>query len=150
FPAFLLHRGLETLEVRVQRAGATASALAGWLAEQPGVRAVHHPSRRDDPAARTLLGPPGILAFEVEGGFTAGTGAIDALTAVARAASLGGAQSSASLPRATSHAKLNDAERARRGIEDGVIRLSVGLEPLDLLQEDLARALAAASGFPSP
>lgn len=143
FPAFLLHRGLETLEVRVQRAGATARALADWLAEQPGVRAVHHPSRGDDPAARTLLGPPGILAFEVEGGLAAATRAIDALATIARAGSLGGTRTTASLPRATSHAKLSDAERERLGITDGVLRLSVGLEPLEPLQEDLARALAA-------
>ncbi len=146
YPAFLLHRGLKTLEVRVARASATATALASWLVEQPGVAAVHHPSLATSPdatRARQLLRPPAMIAFEVEGGLDAATRVVDALQVISRAASLGGTDSTACLPRATSHAGLSDAERARLGVGDGLIRLSVGLESLEVVRDDLRQALGA-------
>lgn len=146
FPAFLLHRGLETLEVRVARQNATALALAQWLEEQPGVARVFHPGLPSHPdhalAARQMTGFGGMVSFEVRGGREAAVRVVDALEAIPLAASLGGTGSLACMPVNTSHVGVPEAERRRLGVADGLVRLSVGIEPLEALRDDLARALA--------
>ncbi len=146
FQAFLLGRGLHTLELRVARQAESALALARWLAGHPRVAAVAYPGLEDHPdraLARRQLprGAGGMLSFEVRGGREAAVAVVDRLRVIALAASLGGVESSACMPVNTSHAALAPAERAALGIADGLVRLSVGVEPEDALRADLAQAL---------
>lgn len=147
-PAFLLHRGLRTLELRVARQNETALALARWLETQPRVRRVHHPGLASHPdhalARRLLRGTGGMLGFEVEGGDEAAIRVVEGLTTIALAVSLGGTESLACMPVHTSHASLSPEERARAGVSPGFVRLSVGLEGFERLRDDLARALQRA------
>ncbi len=143
--AWLLARGMRTYPLRAARQAATAAALARVLARDPRVLAVHHPllpGRPDRAAARRLRGGAGcLLTIEVRGGLRGAARLVDRLRLVANAPSFGGCESLASLPRLTSHASLPAAERRASGIADGLVRISVGLEDLGDLREDLSRAL---------
>jgi cystathionine gamma-synthase len=143
-PAYLLHRGLHTLEVRVERQNTTARQLAEWLSTQPRVVRVHHPDLPDHPDASArpqMQGGGGMLAFELRGQLADAIGLVDGLRVWRLASSLGGTESLVSMPCNTSHVNLAPAERARLGVPDTLIRLSVGLEPFELLRDDLARGL---------
>ena len=146
--AFLAMRGLSTLALRMERHSATASGLAAWLAAQPGVNRVWHPSLAGHPqhavAARQLARPGGMLAFELAGGRAAGEAFIDALTIPERTASLGSVFTIVAHPPSTTHRQLDDAALAAAGITPGLLRCSVGLEDLDDLVADFAQALGAA------
>lgn len=149
--AWLLVRSLATLELRARQAAENAMKLAGFLnrlrAHGGKVAHVHYPGlphHPDHTAARTYMGSFGfVLAFEVAGGLSAAVAVYDRLRVIARAVSLGGVESLASIPLHTSHAMMSPDERRRAGIADGLIRLSVGIEPYDRLEKDLAQALAA-------
>ncbi len=147
-PLWLLERGLKTLAVRVRRQNETALALAQWLARHPAVEAVHYPGLSDHPDASVVRelfdGFGGMLAFVVRGGDPAAVTVMKALRTIAVAPSLGGVESLASMPRYTSHAALDPAEREAAGIHEGFIRLSVGIEDEPDLRADLATALEAA------
>jgi len=153
-PAWLLARSLSTLELRVRRAEETAGRLARFLdgLRQRGARVarVHYPGLPGHPdhelARRQMTGFGSMLAFEVEGGLEAATAVYDRFRLVVRAVSLGGVETLASLPVHTSHAMMTAEERRRAGIADGLIRLSVGLEPCADLEADLAAALAPFGG----
>lgn len=144
-PLWLLERGLKTLYVRVRQQNASAHALAGWLADHPAVAAVHYPGLPDHPdhhVARELFdGFGGMLGFVVRGGDEAAARVMGRLSLVAMAPSLGGVESLASMPRYTSHAAMDAEERRAAGIEDGFIRLSVGIEDEPDIRADLAAAL---------
>ncbi|HTT25703.1 MAG TPA: PLP-dependent transferase, partial [Thermoplasmata archaeon] len=148
FAAFLLHRGLRTLPLRVERQSATGARIAERLAAHPRIRAVHYPGRAsaDDEAIarRQMTGRGGVVSFEVLGGMAATERFLREVRLVQVAASLGGVESLASRPFETSHAHLDPRARERLGIPDGLVRLSVGLEDADDLWEDLDRALRAA------
>jgi methionine-gamma-lyase len=147
--AWLLLRSLATLELRARRAAETAMRLACFLEDLRGrtarLQAVHYPglTRHPDHAvARGQMDTFGfMLAFEVAGGLPQAVRVYDRLRVIARAVSLGGIGTLASLPLHTSHAMMSSDERRRAGIADGLIRLSVGLEPSETLQADLASAL---------
>jgi cystathionine beta-lyase/cystathionine gamma-synthase len=143
---WLLDRGLKTLAVRVRQQNATALELARWLAAHPAVVRVHHPGLADHPdhalARELLAGFGGMIGFVVRGGDPAARAVMGGLHVFAVASSLGGVESLASMPRYTSHAGLSTAERRAAGIDDGFIRLSVGIEDEPDLREDLERALA--------
>jgi cystathionine beta-lyase/cystathionine gamma-synthase len=143
---WLLDRGLKTLAVRVRQQNATALELARWLAAHPAVVRVHHPGLADHPdhalARELLAGFGGMIGFVVHGGDPAARTVLGGFQVFAVASSLGGVESLASMPRHTSHAGLSTAERRAAGIDDGFIRLSVGIEDEPDLREDLARALA--------
>lgn len=147
FAAWLLDRGLRTLDVRVERQNATALSLARWLEEQPGVARVLHPgleSHPDHEVARDILsGFGGMISFILEGGGPAADDFTAALELAAVAPSLGGVETLVSQPRYTSHLGLSPAEREELGIPDGFVRISVGVEDEDDLREDLAGALGA-------
>jgi cystathionine beta-lyase/cystathionine gamma-synthase len=142
---WLLERGLKTLAVRVERQNATAGRLAEWLAEHPAVTAVHYPGLPSHPdhatAAELVDGFGGMLAFVVRGGDDAAVRVMERLELFAVAPSLGGVESLASMPRYTSHAAMTAGERHAVGIDDGFIRLSVGVEDAPDLEADLAGAL---------
>lgn len=145
---WLLDRGVKTLAIRVDRQNRTAMALARWLLAHPGVLAVHYPGLEDHPdhaiATELFDGFGGMLGFRVRGGDDAARAVMERFRLIAVAPSLGGVESLASMPRYTSHAALSPDARRAAGIEDGFIRLSVGVEDEPDLRADLDAALAAA------
>jgi cystathionine gamma-synthase/methionine-gamma-lyase len=154
--AYLAHRGLKTLSLRMARQCDNALAVARWLAEQPAVARVHYPGLPDHPqhelAARLLGGRFGaMLAFDVRDGDRARVGQfMDALRLVAPAPTLGDVRTLTLYPAVASHRGLTPEERRAVGIGDGLVRLSVGIEePADLI-EDLKQGLRAASASVIP
>ena len=146
--AYLLHRGLTTLPLRVERAQATAATLATRLVGRTGVRAVHYPGLPGgDPeglVGRQLDGPGTMLAFEVEGGYDAARAVVEAVRLMTPAVSLGSVDTLIQHPAGLTHRVLSDDARAEGGIAPGLLRLSVGLEGADDLWKDLTAALAHA------
>src|SRR5690606_30950743 len=140
--AYLLLRGLKTLPLRAARQNETALAVARFLEAHPRIAAVHYPGLASHPQhalAREQMtgGFGGMLAFEVDGGFDAGRRTLEALRLVTHAVSLGGVETLAVHPASTTHGPLRPEERARAGIRDGLIRLSIGLEDAADLIADL-------------
>ena len=146
FNAWLLLKGLETLALRVAAACRSASAVADFLAGQPGVARVWYPTRADHPqralAMAQATGGGTMVTFEVAGGKDAAFRVLNALRLVRVSNNLGDSKSLITHPATTTHMKIGAEERARLGITDGVLRLSVGLEDVEDLTDDLARALA--------
>ncbi|HVZ79154.1 MAG TPA: PLP-dependent aspartate aminotransferase family protein [Gemmatimonadaceae bacterium] len=145
FAAWLLERGLKTLDVRMERHNANAMRVAEWCASRKEFRAVHYPGLPSHPdhavAKRTLDGFGGMMAVELAGGGRAAERMLRRLRVIQHAPSLGGVDSLASEPRFTSHAHLTPAARAAAGIPDGFVRLSIGIEGADDLIADLEQAL---------
>lgn len=145
FASWLLERGLKTLGVRVLRQNENAQRLAEWCSDRKEIRAVHYPglpSHPDHEVARTMLdGFGGMLAIELAGGVKATERFIKRLKLIAHAPSLGGVDTLVSEPRHSSHAHLTTEERAKAGIPDGFLRMSVGVEEPDDLIADLEQAL---------
>lgn len=145
-PAYLLDRGVRTLALRLAAQSASALALARVLARHPRVLRVHHCGLEDHPhhaLARALLRHTGgLFSFVVRGGDEEALRVIRRLALFAEAASLGGVESLASRPRDLSQVGLSEEERARAGLEPGLIRLSVGIEDPADLEADLLQALA--------
>jgi O-succinylhomoserine sulfhydrylase len=146
FNAWVFLKGLETLSLRMDAHSARALELASWLETQPGVRRVHYPGLESHPqhelASRQQKAYGGIVSFEVEGGRDAAWKVIDAVRVFSITANLGDAKSTITHPATTTHWRISEAERARAGITDGLIRLSVGFESIADLKQDLANALA--------
>jgi cystathionine beta-lyase/cystathionine gamma-synthase len=145
FACWLLERGLKTLDVRVRRQNENALRLAQWCADRREVRKVHYAGLTDHPdhdiARATMEGFGGILALELAGGARAADRFVRRLKVFKYAASLGGVDSLVSEPRYNSHADLTAEERARAGIPDGLLRLSVGIEDAEDLIADIEQAL---------
>jgi len=147
FNAWLLLKGLETLHLRVDASSKSAAQVADALAQHPAVSRVLYPSRTDHPQhamAMTQMSAGGTLVtIELAGGKPAAFRMMDALRLVAISNNLGDSKSLITHPATTTHWRIGAAERARLGIGDGALRLSVGLEdPADLI-EDLLTALDA-------
>ena len=149
FNAWTLLKGLETLALRVDAASRNAAAVADFLAAQPGISRVWYPSRADHPQAALAMaqmsGGGTLVTFEVQGGKEAAFRLMNGFRLISISNNLGDAKSLATHPATTTHMRIGEVERARLGITDGVVRLSVGLEDVRDLQEDLARALSGAS-----
>lgn len=148
FDCWLTLRGLETFPLRMQEASRNAAALADWLAAQPNVNGVHYPGRAgaaERELMRGLLDGQGgaMLSFELSGGRGAVNRFLKAGT-IPFCPSLGDVKTTCSYPDATSHRYVPEAEKRRLGITPGLVRLSVGCEPLEELRTRLAAALAAA------
>lgn len=143
--AFLLSRGLKTLELRVARQNRNAQAVAEFLAAHPRVEAVYYPGLPDHPghdiARRQMSGYGGMLAFSVAGDFDAVRELIARLRLAHCAASLGSVGTLVGPPATTSHVELSAAERADAGIPETLIRYSVGIENHEDLIADLEQAL---------
>ena len=143
--ASLLSRSLRTLSVRVRAQNETAQAIARAMDADPRVSRVLYPGLPSFPghalAARQMSGFGGVLTIEIAGDAAATTRVADRLRLFALAPSLGGTESLATQPVTTTHHGLSPEERARRGITDSMIRLSVGLEDADDLIADLKQAL---------
>lgn len=148
FDSYLVLRGIKTLALRMQRHCENAAALAGWLEQQTGVKAVHYPGLLSHPqhalAQRQMPGFGGMISVEIEGGLPAARAFLQATRLFQLAESLGGVESLIEHPGIMTHASVPADQRERLGIGDGLVRLSVGVEALDDLQADLDQALAAA------
>ena len=143
--SFLCSRGIKTLELRVREQSRTAQGLAEWLAEHPRVQRVLYPGLANHPghalAKRQMDGACGaMLSFELRGDFAAAKRFAESTQLFQLAVSLGAVESLIEQPASMSHASYEAADRARFGISDGLIRLSVGLEAFEDLRDDLAAA----------
>jgi methionine-gamma-lyase len=144
--AYLLIRGMKTLEVRVERQCKTAMTIAKYLEKHPKVARVHYPGLASHPdhslAKRQMKGFGAMLAFDMKGGLPAARRFCDRVRVFLLAASLGGVESLVVLPAYTSHYHMSLAELHAASVEPGTVRVSIGLEdPADLI-EDLRQALA--------
>ena len=150
FNAWVFLKGLETLKLRMDAHCRNALALAGWLDGQPQVLKVHYPGLTDHPqhalAARQQQGFGGVVSFEVRGGQAGAWACIDALRMLSITANLGDTKTTVTHPATTTHSRLEPQQRAEAGISDGLIRVAVGLEAVEDVQQDLARGLAAVAG----
>lgn len=146
FEAWLAARGLQTLDLRIDRICSTALALARRLEKHPAVERVHYPGLESHPQhelATRLLGGRfgGMLAFEVAGGSAAGRRFLERVRVASRAASLGGTHTLVVHPASITHTQLTPEQRAAVGITEGMIRVSVGIEDPDDVIADLEGAL---------
>jgi O-succinylhomoserine sulfhydrylase len=146
FNAWLLLKGIETLALRVDAASRSAAAIADFLAEQQGVTRVWYPTRADHPqqalALRQMTAGGTVVTFEVAGGKAGAFRVMNALQLIAVSNNLGDSKSLVTHPATTTHMRIGEQERARLGITDGVVRVSIGLEDPDDLKADLRQALA--------
>lgn len=142
---FLLHRGLKTLALRVQRQNETALQLATWLQSQDAVERVFYAGLPEHPgherAKKWFTGFGGVLSFELPGSLTATQGFVNRLRLPLQAPSLGGVESLVTRPATTSHVGMTSEQRAAAGIRDGLVRFSVGLEDFEDLRQDFEQAL---------
>ena len=145
FEAFLVHRGLKTLALRMERHCRSAQTVAEYLARHPAVEWVRFPGLRDHPqyelASRQASGPGGVLSFCLKGGLAAGTELMNGVRLAALAVSLGGVETLIQHPASMTHAAIGPELRIQAGIEEGLVRLSVGIEEVDDIIADLDRAL---------
>ncbi|HXY15473.1 MAG TPA: aminotransferase class I/II-fold pyridoxal phosphate-dependent enzyme [Terriglobales bacterium] len=144
--AWLLLRGIKTLAVRVQRQNENALRVAQFLAHHPGIRRVYYPFLEGHAqralAMEQMRGGGGIVSFEVEGTGDDARKLSEALNLFTLAPSLGGVDSLVCIPVLTSHAMIPAEHRAKMGVTEQLIRLSVGIENADDLIADLEQALA--------
>ncbi|HEX2162334.1 MAG TPA: PLP-dependent transferase, partial [Thermoanaerobaculia bacterium] len=142
--AFLVARGAKTLSLRLARQAENAERLAHLAAGHPAVARVHWPGF--DPVGRAQMESGGaMVALDLAGGAAAAAAFVDALGLVRIIPSLGGVESGVSVPARTSHRALDPATRRARGIGDGLVRLSCGIEDGADLEADVAGALDAAA-----
>lgn len=146
FDAFLVLRGLKTLAVRMERHCHNAQKLAEWLTQHPAVEHVYYPGLPNHPghaiACRQMRGFGGMISFRVRGGGAKARAVLTRLRLISLAESLGGVESLACHPATMTHASIPHHLREARGIDEGLIRLSVGIETVEDLQADLEQALA--------
>ncbi|MDB5309926.1 MAG: metC [Gemmataceae bacterium] len=145
FDAYLTLRGLKTLAVRMDRHSENAQSLAGWLTKQPQVAKVYYPGLPDHPghavAAKQMKGFGGMISLRLHGGADAARRFLTRTQLFSLAESLGGVESLVCHPATMTHASIPKDVREARGVDDGLIRLSVGIEDVADLRADLQRAL---------
>lgn len=143
--AHLVMRGLKTLALRMDRHCQSAMAVAQLLQAHPQTAVVHFPGLPNCPqhalAQRQMKQFGGMVAFELKGGLAAGLRFMDALSLVTRAVSLGDAETLAQHPASMTHSTYTPEQRRAHGIEDGLVRLSIGLEDLADIADDITQAL---------
>lgn len=148
FNAWVMAKGLETLALRVKAQTDNAASLAAWLDEHPRLRKTLYPGLASHPqyelAQRQMKNGSTLIAFYVGGGKERAFKVLNSLRLILISNNLGDAKSLVTHPATTTHSKFSEAERATLGIDDDMIRLSVGLEDLADLKGDLEQALAAA------
>ena len=149
FNAFLFLQGIETVALRIKAHSDNALAVANFLQERPEVTRVIHPSTttgQDAEWTRKYLprGQGGLVGFELAGGAKSGRRFIDNLKLLYHVANIGDARSLAIHPASTTHSQLTGEEQAATGVSPGYVRLSIGIEHIDDILDDLAQALDAA------
>ena len=147
FDAWVISKGIETLALRVERHSANALALAERLEANPAVESVRYPYLPSHPqhalARRQMRAGGAVVAFAVKGGVDRGRRFLDALRMCTLTPNLGDTRTIVTHPASTTHSKLTDDERAAVGITPGLVRVSVGLEALEDVVEDIEQALTA-------
>ncbi|MEA1650223.1 cystathionine gamma-synthase [Nitrospirillum sp. BR 11164] len=147
FDSFLALRGLKTLSLRMERHSANAAAIADWLERHPAVAAVRYPGLASHPqhelAKRQMRGAGGMVSVSLKGGLDAAKRLLERTELFSLAESLGGVESLIEHPAIMTHASIPADLRAAAGIDDGLVRLSVGIEDVDDLIADLDAALSA-------
>ena len=150
FNAWVMLKGLETLELRTARMCETAARLAAFLESHPAIAAVHYPGLPSHPqhalAAQQMSRGGSVIAFDLAGGWDAAFRFLDSLELIDISNNLGDAKSLATHPASTTHQKIGADARTVLGIGDGLVRFSVGLEAESDLRADLEQALQAAAG----
>ena len=145
FNAWVILKGMETLEIRMLAQSERALALAQWLERHPRVARVYYPGLPSHPqhalAMRQQRSGGAVLSFDVKGGQAAAWRVIDSTRLISITGNLGDVKSTITHPATTTHGRLSPQARAAAGIGDGLIRLAVGLESTADLQADLARGL---------
>lgn len=145
--AWLVERGLKTLEVRMLRHNENGQTFAEWAAGHPKLTAVHYaglPSHPDHELAKRMMrGFGGIVGIQIKGGAKAATTVLKRLRLATHAPSLGGVETLVSEPRLTSHAGLTAKQRRAQGIPDGFVRVSLGIENIEDIIADFERGLSA-------
>ena len=145
FDAYLTLRGMKTLAVRMDRHCDNAVSLADWLAAHPGVERVFYPGRPDHPghaiAAKQMKAFGGMISIRLKGGTEAARRFLSRTKLFSLAESLGGVESLVCHPATMTHASIPLEVRLKRGVDEGLIRLSVGIEDLADLREDLRAAI---------
>ncbi|QIC10956.1 bifunctional O-acetylhomoserine aminocarboxypropyltransferase/cysteine synthase [Morganella morganii] len=149
FNSFLILQGLETLALRMERHTGNALRVAQYLQHHPQVAWVKYAGLADSPehalAKKYVKGTPAsIMSFGIKGGAEAGAKFIDALKLIVRLVNIGDAKSLACHPATTTHRQLNEAELARAGVSQDMIRLSIGIEHIDDILADISAALDSA------
>ncbi len=146
FNAWVLLKGIETLGLRVEAGCRAAAGIADFLAEHKGVTRVWYPTRADHPqvdlARKQMTGGGTVVTLEVAGGKDGAFKVMNAFRLIAVSNNLGDSKSLATHPATTTHMRIGAEERAKLGITDGVIRISIGLEDPEDLKDDLRQALA--------
>lgn len=147
FNAWVMLKGLETLDIRMRAHCANAQALAEWLDSQAGVSAVHYCGLPGHPghelATQQQSGYGGVLAFEIEGGRDAAFQFLNHTRMMSMTANLGDVKTTIVHPASTTHGRLSQAQREAAGVREGLIRIAVGLEDLSDLQADCERGFGA-------
>jgi O-succinylhomoserine sulfhydrylase len=147
FNAWVLLKGLETLELRMLAESASALELARWLQGHPAVSRVHYPGLSSHPqyelGKRQQRAAGAVLSFEVKGGKAAAWRLIDATQLISHTANLGDVKTTIIHPASTTHGRISAEARTAAGITDGLVRLAVGLEAVEDLKADLSRGLEA-------
>ena len=145
--AFLVHRGLKTLGIRVERAQQSAMKIARWLEQQPEIEIVRYIGLESHPqhaiAKRQMRGFGAMISFELKGGMEAGRLLMDHVTVATLAVSLGGVETLIEHPASMTHAGIAPQDRRAAGFTDGLVRYSVGIEDVEDLIADLRKALDA-------
>ncbi|MBX3241150.1 MAG: cystathionine gamma-synthase family protein [Chitinophagaceae bacterium] len=145
-PAYMIARGMKTLELRIERQNNSALTIAKYLVAHSKVKAVFYPGLETHQghaiAKQQMKGFGGILSFALDGGYERVKMMLPKLRLTHLAASLGSVSTLAGPPRTTSHVELTEAQRSLLGIPEGLIRYSVGIENVDDLLADLEQALA--------
>lgn len=147
FDSFLMHRGIKTLGLRMQRQCESAAKLANWLEQRKDVERVIYPGLKSHPqhslAARQMTnGYGGMISIVLKGGLNAAQSMLKGCQIFTLAESLGAIESLIEHPAIMTHASIPAAIRAKAGISDGLVRLSVGIEDVQDLQDDLEQALS--------
>lgn len=151
FNAFLFLQGLETLSLRLERHSQNALEVARWLEARADVARVIYPGLPSSPwynRARQLLpkGQGAIVSFELPGGLAAGKTFVESTELFSHLANVGDVRSLIIHPASTTHSQLSEQERAQTGVSEGLVRLSVGLESLEDILDDLERGFSAVAG----
>ncbi len=145
FNAWVFLKGLETLEIRMKAHCENAMAMANWLVAQPNVKAVHYPGLESHPqhelAKTQQSGFGGIVSFEIEGGREEAFKLINSTQLLSITANLGDTKTIITHPASTTHSRVPAERRDAIGVTEGLIRLSVGLESVKDIQNDLAKGL---------
>ena len=149
FNAWLLAQGLETLSLRIERHVENAKAIATWLEKNPQVEKVNYASLPSSPWNKLAnkycpKGSGSVLSFEIKGGIEAGKKFIEALKLLSHVANIGDVRSLAIHPASTTHSQLSPDEQLTAGVTPGLVRLSIGIENIKVIQADLESAFAAA------